>query len=112
MLGRSITEMGSPWEDDPRRVSRRGFKTARSSVLRGPPLTGVGRYVNLDPMPGVQPAPLGIWGATALYFGPAACQAREVPASPTFPARPALHCEGQTTGSPTTVGNHSGGARD
>lgn len=52
MLGRSITEMGSPWEDDPRRVSRRGFKTARSSVLRGPPLTAVGRYVNLDPMLG------------------------------------------------------------
>jgi len=74
MLGRSITEMGSPWEDDPRRVSRRGLKTARSNVLRGPPLTGVGRYVNLDPMPGEVTTSVGVWAAIGLESRPQACQ--------------------------------------
>ncbi len=74
MLGRSITEMGSPWEDDPRRVSRRRLKTARSSVLRGPPSTGVGRYVNLDPLPGEVTTSVGAWAAMGLESRPQACQ--------------------------------------
>lgn len=113
MLGRSITEMGSPWEDDPRGVSRRGLKMARSTVLRGPPSTGVGRYVNLDPMPEEVTTSVGVWAAMGLESRPQACQQHQASRhARCFARRPPPDPQGREIGRGSTPRNQESVRRD